>query len=273
MTATIDQRVADVVAIIGRDKARPDFIKEEIEGFESQLRQQQLRRSREEQDIKLYGAPESVFGPWNPADKKTAKKIAAAFQKLENKLALQTLENRLAAFYEGKPFDAIPSDDAKSKDKLKAAQLIYRAIRHVRDNSFYEWINQLKDWRKYFETWAGKGEPSVLWGKPFALPKGRQTQEDIRKQGAAAAAARILDSHGLRRAVTPPKQSERKASVFCRVAAAVYGNKRANLYQACRAYNDRAKREAAAEREAVERTARNRRRRGSRQHQGDLQSR
>jgi len=207
MSLARDERVADVIEIIGRDKAHVDKIKQAILQLDSEQRRHQL-----------LGPPEGLYRPLNKADKTTAKSLGLALGKLEKRLG-GTDEKRLAA--------------------TEVAKLIERATYGEHDE-FFEWKAQLEHWRKRFGAFSGLAKTeSELFEKPNTWPlvKGWKDEKFVRKNKAVAAAANILNIHGLPLTVTK-KSDTRKGSVFCRLAAVLYGDKRADLSSRCRSYNE-----------------------------------
>ena len=63
---TTDKRVADVIAIIGRDKAHVDEIRD--------MWSREL--DREQRNLKLLGPPMGLYQPLNKADKRWLKVLA-----------------------------------------------------------------------------------------------------------------------------------------------------------------------------------------------------
>lgn len=195
--ASIGQRVAGVVAIIGRDKARVDIIKEAIRALDARQR------------------PNTELWPWPPMplnkrDKTIARSLGLAIGKLEKRLRHPDTPGVL----------------------LRAT--------YGEHNVFLEWQAQLKHWRERFEAFGGKAqrEPNDFENSPKTWPLGRRNRSAdrlVRKHSAAAMAAEILESHGLRPTATQ-KSHTKKASVFCRIAAVLYGDPRADLYHQCRGF-------------------------------------
>ena len=159
-----------------------------------------------------------LYQPLNKADKTMAKSIGLAIKRLEETL-----------------------------DAANVRQLIYRAT-YTANGDFYEWKAQLKHWRQCFEAFAGVAKPETgravrIVPRGLALSQRTESQDNreiARAHMAVEAAARLLVSHGLR--LTATQQTDtRQASEFCRVAAALTGNKRAKLYHHCYAYIQKAR--------------------------------
>jgi hypothetical protein len=191
------ERVADVVAIIGR-KARNDEIERAIVAF----------GSKHPPDRKLWPWP-----PWplNTRDKKIAQSLGWAIDRLQKQLR-----------------------------RHDTGGVISRAL-HGEHQEFSEWEKRLEHWRERLAIFGGTAPPNTgtLFGyTPKTWPLGRpkpSADRFVRKHGAVATAATILESHGLHPTATR-KSDTRNASVFCRVAAVVYGDKNADLYHQCRTF-------------------------------------
>jgi hypothetical protein len=197
MTADIDRRkrVADVIAIIGRDKAREDEVEKAIQQLES------------EPAHPVLGPRGGWYRPLNTLDKKVAKSLGMAIGRLERKLG-----------------------------RANVAGVLYRATVNQHDE-FFEWKEQLAHWRKRFEAFAGvaKAEAGGLFDDTNSRPLGHwaRARRFARKNIAAAQAANLLDVHGLSLTATQ-RTATQKPSVFCRVAAVLFGDKSENFYHQCR---------------------------------------
>jgi hypothetical protein len=166
---TIDTRVADVIAIIGRDKAQVDKIKEAVRTLDG------LNRT--------YG------GPFTKKNKAAARSLAKSLKRVEHVL---------------------------NRDDLRHVLHYYEID---------EWVADLKRFRRFVEE-----DANLQLGKPKP-----SAEKFARKHRAVEVAAKLLESHGLPLTATR-KTDTQQASVFCRVAAALTGEKRADLYHQCRAY-------------------------------------
>jgi hypothetical protein len=192
-----------VVALIGRGRARVDEIDHAIV---------------ERDDDQLSGGEPWPPWPLNKHDKKIAQSLGRAVGRLEKQL-----------------------------QRSDALGVVERALLHVYFE-FDEWQAQLKYWRKCFEAFAGEPQedgvtqfpniprnlPNIPRYRPLGPPR-PSAERFVRKRSAVATAAEILQVHGLRPTATQ-KSATRNASLFCRVAAAVYGDPRADLYHQCRIY-------------------------------------
>jgi hypothetical protein len=199
----IDQRVAQVVVIIGaesgREKVRIDVIEEAIRLL----------------DAKQPTDPAWSWPPWRPLNKHE-KRIAQSFG-----LALGNLEKKL-----------------RRKD---GKAVLLRAT--YPGEEFSEWQAQLKRWRECFEAFGGKAlkDSGGFFPSATTWPLGRpkpSAPKFAHKHNAVAAAAAILESHGLRLTATR-KTSTRNASLFCRVSAVLARDSR--IYHQCRVFIKSAK--------------------------------
>ena len=124
-------------------------------------------------------------------------------------------------------------DKATARSLARSLERVERVlnrkdVRQLLDRMMFDfdgWLGDLKQFRKDVEEIAvlALGQP-----KPSA---GRFT----RKHKAVAAAAKLLEAHGLRLTATQ-RTLTRQASLFCRVAAVLYGDERADPYHQCRAF-------------------------------------
>jgi hypothetical protein len=192
--------VADLVALIGRDKARVDEIEEAIR----------------------YGKPRpNLYWPPYPKtknDKKIAARLASAIATLERKLQ-----------------PATPTSLARQE----TVALIVRATYGERDD-FIQWQTQTKHWKKRFEAFAGLADAGryTLFEADPSWPLGhkrKDTDDLARRRSAVHAAAELLVNHDLPLTSTRPRASH-AGSLFCRAAALLYGKRRADLSYYCRAY-------------------------------------
>jgi hypothetical protein len=194
--------VANLVLLIGRDKARIDIIEKAIRNAEPPR--------------------PNLYWPANPKtkkDKKIAARLASAIGSLERKL--------------------LPAKPG-SLTRLETVGLISRAMYGERDE-FFEWLEQARHWKEKFEAFVGlaKEGPNVFdefkTDDPWPLGHANKATKDlVRRHSAVRAAAGLLVSHGLPLTSTRPRASNR-GSLFCRAAAVLYG-KRADLSHHCRAY-------------------------------------
>jgi hypothetical protein len=190
--ATTDRRVAEVVAIIGRDKARVEEIEHAIHHLDSKQQAWQWPPR-----------------PQNKRDQLIARSYGRAFARLEKQLE-------------------------RRNDAGVLGRVLYR------EEGFDEWRAKLKYWRECFEVFGGKPQfaGSLFNHEDLTWRLGRpkpSAEKFRRKHDAVAAAASILASHRLPLTATP-KSSSTEASVFCRVAAVLFGDPRANLYHQCRVF-------------------------------------
>jgi len=204
----MDRRIAQVVAIIGRDRARVEEIEQQIRSLDA----------KNYFDTALRSWPPY---PVNKRDKTIARSVWLALAKLEKQL-----------------------DREFGGGALDQAVVLERAIYGER-NEFFEWRRQLERWRDRFQTFAGEAKvggglldlpTTKSW--PLGRPK-PSVASFRRKDDAVAAAAAILKSHGV--PLTATRRSSIKASVFCRVAAVLFGDPRASLYHQCRAFLTKAR--------------------------------
>jgi len=150
--------------------------------------------------------------PKSKEDKRAAKSIADAMQKLELNLVRKT------------------HGDADLRS------VIHRAT-YGSEDEFAEWRAQLARWRELFLAFAGtleRDEPSFFPSDGSGWPLGHQrksTKKLVAKRAAAEQAARLLQIHGLPLSVT--RVSGKNGSVFCRVAALLYGDRTADLSYQC----------------------------------------
>jgi hypothetical protein len=144
------------------------------------------------------GRPSDRSKPFTKADKKKAESIASAFRRFE------TILNR--------------RPDRRYVDRV----LLLRLPGFEEFDEFLEWKARLPQWRQHFEEIAE-------W--PLGQPKPSAERFALRRR-AAALAAELLDSHGRPVTVTRMKSS------FCRLAAVLFGDKRADLYPQCRAIRE-----------------------------------
>jgi hypothetical protein len=196
--AGIDQRVADVVAIIGRHNAHVDKIEQAIRSLDA----------KQQPDTALWPWPPI---PLNTRDKKIARSIGRAIGRLEKQLR-----------------------------RHDGGGVLLRAV-YGEHSEFIEWQALLEHWRGRFETFGGKAQTDagmLFENSPTTWPLGHpkpSADRFVRKHNAVAAAAAILESHGQRPTATQ-KSGTRKSSVFCRVAAVLYGDTKARLYHQCRIF-------------------------------------
>jgi hypothetical protein len=134
-------------------------------------------------------------------------------------------------------FTRLSGPPLKKHDKKAARALaatLYRAERILacRDMQtlldffeYEEWLVDLKRFRKGLEEIADL---------KLGQPKPSTARSDLQRE-AAAAAAQLLEKHGLRPTATR-KTSKQQVSVFCRLAAVLYGDPRADLYHHCRTH-------------------------------------
>jgi hypothetical protein len=200
--STIDRRITQVASIIGADKARVDEIAETIRTLDSKRR------------------ADTIASPWPPRplskrDKTIARSLGHALNRLEKHL-----------------------------NRANIKGVLLRAV-HGEQIQFFEWQTQLKHWRECFEAFGGvaKTDRVTLFPDTTTWPLGHRNRSSRlkRKHSAAAAAAKILENHGLRPTATQ-RTDTRKASIFCRVAAVLYGDPRADLYHQCRVFIETRKR-------------------------------
>ncbi len=93
---------------------------------------------------------------------------------------------------------------------------------HGYGEEYFAFEQQLKRWRERFEGWGGKrGRPGL-----FPAP-GRRSVDQLMKRYAAEVGYALFSGHGLNPTMTP-------TSDYCRVAALLFGNKRADLSHQCR---------------------------------------
>jgi hypothetical protein len=196
LVATSDRRIAQLVGIIGRDKARVDKIKRAVDRLD--WKQQPS-----------WWPPR----PHNKRDKLIALNFGRAFGRLEKQLR-----------------------------RHDGGEVLVRALYGWEPPDFFEWQAQLTHWRECFEAFGGKSpakrQSSLFEDEegPTTWPLGRPKPSAprlVHKHNAVAAAASILESHGLRLTATR-KSSTRNASVFCRVSAVLAGDPR--IYHQCRAF-------------------------------------
>jgi hypothetical protein len=188
---TTDRRVAEVVAIIGHDKARIHEIERVIHSLDWEQQ-----------------TSEWPPRPHNKPDQLIARSYGRAFARLEKQL-----------------------------DRRNDAGVLNRVV-YREGKEFDDWRAQLREWRERFEVFGGKPTfaGSLFNHQDLTRRLGRpkpSAERFRRKRQAAAAAASLLKSHGLPLTATR-KSSSTEASVFCRVAAALFGDPRANLYHQCR---------------------------------------
>jgi hypothetical protein len=204
-----DRRLAQIVKIIGRDKANFEIIEGAIGFFDRK------QRSR------------TLISPWPPfPQNKREKSIATRFGR-----ALKKLEDR---FTELEETLANHRHRAHAEAALEQA-VLDRAIYGEQDK-FLEWKAQLKHWRERLEIFGGKAKPEpngLLPIGPTTWPLGPPKPFAYRKHDAVKAAAAILKGHGLRLTATR-KSDTRKTSVFCQVAAIVSGDR--DVYHECRVF-------------------------------------
>jgi hypothetical protein len=146
-----------------------------------------------------------------------------------------TKRDQLIARRYGRAFARLEKQLKRDDD----AKVLERVIFHD-GKEFDDWLAQLKEWRECFEVFGGKPTfaGSLFNHEDLTRRLGRPKPSAWRfrrKHQAVAAAASLLESHGLRLTATR-KSSSTKASVFCRVAAALSGDPRADLYHQCRAF-------------------------------------
>jgi hypothetical protein len=201
VVATTDRRVAQVVGIIGRDKARVDEIEQAIRNLDANE------------------APDPAVLPWPPyplktRDKSIALSLSRAVGRLEKQLRRHDGGGVLArATYGWKP------DFFEWRAQLKCWRECFEAF-----------AGKAKAEPGIF------GLPTTTtW--PLGPPK-PSAPKFVRKHNAVAAAAAILKRHGLRPTATR-KTSTREASLFCRVAAVLAGDPR--IYHQCRAFVKKAR--------------------------------
>jgi hypothetical protein len=173
MSAQPDKRIAEVVEILGRNKARVDVIEEAVRTLDNEM-----------------------WAPWSKKDKAVARSLGGSLER-----AVRTLA------------------------RPDVVQLLDRLMIEADGG-----IEDLKKLRKYIEE---------LETLPLDKPK-PSAAKFLRKNEAVAAAAQLLEHHGLRLTVTRKTES-RRASLFCRVAAALFGNKHEDLSHQCRAFMKKAR--------------------------------
>ncbi len=204
-----DRRLAQVIEVIGRNKAPVEEVGRTIKELDVQKRRLKL--------------PAPVpFEPPSPKEKAAAKQLARALERVEWILGLDLLEpdttpvlledrrrTRRVPRRRREP-NREPSDLEMALDRMLGGK--------ARDD-FNQWQKELLVWRERVQAFATY---------PLGPPKPSATRF-VEKHLAAAAAASLLDRIGLRVTVT------RHKSTFCRLAAVLYGNKRADLFHQCRA--------------------------------------
>jgi hypothetical protein len=192
-----NDRVAKIVKIIGRDKARIDQIEEAIRFFDRQLLRDELG----------HWPPY----PRNKRDKTIARSFSLALLKLEKQLRVTPRSDRGGVLARATYGEA---------DNFSEWQ---RQLKHWRER--FE-IFSGKAPAQYRGGLFSSGPTTWPLGRP--KPSGTKF---VRKRQAVHAAAEILQSHGLRLTATR-KSGPRNASAFCRVAEALCGE--GPLYHQCR---------------------------------------
>jgi hypothetical protein len=199
---TDSERIADVIAIIGPDKARVTEIEQAVRELAATKR-----------NLKLLGPPMGLYRPLNKADKTMAKSIGLAIKRLE-----QTLDGANVGQLIDRATYTASGDFYEWKAQLKYWRECFEVFGGV-----------------------AQAEPEGLFEspkRPWPLakgPKAKTTEKYASRHRAVEAAARLLASHGL--PLTASRETDtRPASVFCRVAAALTDNKGANLEHECRAF-------------------------------------
>jgi len=184
--------------------------------------------------IRLYNAKQhpDTRPPWPQSkdEKSIARSFRKAFAKLEETFA--ELENR---------FETRPDDGA-----LRELLVLDRAM-FGEQAEFREWRALITHWRERLESFAGdakfvgtamfpndeldeNGKPLSSWPLGKKRSSKRVSKLDF-KHDAAAAAAAILDAHGIKPTATQ-KSDTQELSIFCHVTAVLAGDDR--IYHACR---------------------------------------
>jgi hypothetical protein len=201
-----DRRVAQVVtelkkAGLGRDKIRIDIIEDTIRALD--------RRSN----------PESFPLPWPPFaqsedDKDIAARYAKGFAKLEGLFDKLKKRPRLDAQHEWAVLERATYGDQEK---------------------FYDWLDQLKHWRKHLEAFAAGKRSEGLFSD-----ESKKFASKAFKHAAALAAEEIVAGHRLPLKVT--KKSSTHGSVFVEIATILANGE--NATYECRLLKERRTEEA-----------------------------